>query len=124
MKEDALDQQLRDGLSELDEHWSFCLEEELTGHTAALHKQVNDSLAQYFQNLKAVADDNSKNVILSSIKQLFQSLDEVNRSSGGGLLETDEREIIVPLVVEAAELCGLDVGDFEDEDPTYEFRTF
>jgi len=40
------------------------------------------------------------------------------------LLETDERDLLVPVITDAAIAAGLDASKFEHGDPTLEFRTF
>jgi hypothetical protein len=37
-------------------------------------------------------------------------------------METDERELLVPIILEAATVAGLNLDEFESSDPTLQFR--
>jgi hypothetical protein len=62
--------------------------------------------------------------ILHAMQALFTRLDEINEAAGSCLLETDERELLVPIILEGAEAAGLDLMAFEEGDPTLMFRNF
>ena len=108
----------------LAEHWEDCLEAKLEGHNRASHQQVNAAIARYFYGLKQLGSEGNKVKILETMRGLFEELDRINEDAGGGLLETDERELLVPVIIQAAETAGLDVDEFEDGDPTFAFRNF
>jgi hypothetical protein len=111
MKNEELDKLLSEAQSILSEHWAHCLESELEGH-------------KYFEALKALPEAASSTAIMEVIKRLFVNLDQLNSASDGALLETDEREILVPIVSSAAKVAGLPIHEFDNSDPTFEFRNF
>jgi hypothetical protein len=43
---------------------------------------------------------------------------------GGGLLKTDERELLCTPINNAAEAAGLRLDEFENCDPTFLYRNF
>lgn len=111
-------------LADIRSHWSDCLAAGLENHSAEAHSAVDQCLFAYFQELKCDASSSNKTRILAAMRGLFSRLDEIAERFGCGLLETDERELIVPLVLEAAEVAGLNLSQFPDADPTIAFRTF
>ena len=48
----------------------------------------------------------------------------INARADGGLLETDERELLVTVIIDAAAAAGLEIPEFEHGDPTFQFRNF
>ncbi len=124
MRNETLDRILAAAKPGLAAHWSSCIEHGLTGFSLAATGQVDGCIEAYFKRLKALPEPAAKPAILEEIKALFGALDRVNAGAGGGLLETDERELLVPLVIDAAVAAGLDPAGFEDGDPTLAFRTF
>ena len=124
MRNEELDRILAAAKPRLAAHWSACIEHGLAGFSLAAAEQVDQRIAAYFTALKALPDPAAKSAILEEIKTLFGALDQVNAAAGGGLLETDERELLVPLIIEAATAAGLDAAEFEGGDPTFEFRNF
>jgi hypothetical protein len=88
-----------------------------TGRVDVLHETV-------FERLKALPDPAPTTAIIAEIETLFRELGEVSASCDGRLLETDERELLVPIIIEAASAAGLNTEDFQADDPTFEFRTF
>jgi hypothetical protein len=61
--------------------------------------------------------------VLAELQRLHAGLDEVNAAADDGLLETDERELLVPLFISAAEVMGVDPAEHDGE-PGGEFRNF
>ena len=57
------------------------------------------------------------------MKQLYAVLERINADAEHALLETDERELLVPLFIAAAEACGVDPQDYDGE-PGGEYRDF
>src|SRR5215467_2048586 len=119
-----LDQVLAEAKPRIAQHWSFFMEAGLSGFTPTTVARVDELIDTYFERLKALPDGASRTAILREIETLFRRLDEVNASCDGALLETDERELLVPIIIEAASAAGLSVGEFEHNDPTLEFRNF
>ncbi len=54
----------------------------------------------------------------------MRTLNAINDDAGGGVLETGERELLVPMMNDAVRLMGIDVSQFEDGDPTGAWREF
>jgi hypothetical protein len=106
------------------EHWAGCLEAGLPDHSAAAHAAVDEYFQAYFEQLRALPEPADKAAIMKVLKTLFANLDGVMTEYGGGLLETDERELLCPPIIEAAEIAGLLLSEFEYGDPTLEFREF
>jgi len=103
-------------------HWSRCIQAGLSGFAPSSVQRVDDALAEYFA---AVDRPGIKQVeTLHVMQSLFARLDEINGAAGGSLLETDERELLVPIILDAAEAAGLDLTAFEDGDPTLIYRNF
>jgi hypothetical protein len=124
MKNEELDKLLSEAQSILSEHWAHCLESELEGHSTHAHCEVDNLVQKYFEALKALPEAASSTAIMEVIKRLFVNLDQLNSASDGALLETDEREILVPIVSSAAKVAGLPIHEFDNSDPTFEFRNF
>ncbi len=124
MRNEQLDRILAVAKPGLAAHWSSCIEHGLSGFSSAATDQVDNCIEAYFARLKALPEPAGQPAVLEEIKTLFAALDRVNQAAGGGLLETDERELLVPLVIDAAAAAGLDAAAFEDGDPTFAFRNF
>jgi hypothetical protein len=105
-------------------HWASCIEAGLGGFSAMVTARVDGHIETYFEKLKALPDGAPASMILGEIEALFRGLSEVNAVCGGGLLETDERELLVPIIIEAAAAAGLNTEEVEDGDPTLAFRAF
>jgi len=117
----ALDRLLSEAGPAIAAHWESC-------HAAGLSTpeatgQVDACLASFFARLKALPAGSAEPAVLAELKRLYAALDEVNASAGDGLLETDERELLVPLIVSAAEVMGVD-PDAHDGEPGGEYRNF
>ncbi len=106
------------------QHWDACLKAKLSGHTPARQMKVDQALEAYVAALGGLKGGSPKDGILAAMKSLFETLDEVNEDAGGGLLETDERELLVPVLTDAAVAAGLNLSEFKDGDPTFQFRNF
>lgn len=118
-----LDELLASAAAEIQEHWESCRESGLTGHTQEAADQVDGQILAFFSHLKALPDPAEEAAVLDALRQLYEALDAINEDTDGNLLETDERELLVPLFIEAAEICGVDPEDHDGE-PGGEFRTF
>ena len=104
--------------------WTSCRDSGLEGHGPELTGKVDQALAGYVDALGAFPGKPGKDAILGIMKDLFEQLDELNDEADGALLETDERELLVPVIIEAAVAAGLELKEFPDGDPTGEFRNF
>ena len=105
-------------------HWLSCIEARLHGHTPTLIGRVDAALKGYVVKLSAMKHPASKAAILAAMKSLFLRLDKINAACGGALLETDERELLVTVIIDAAAAAGLEISEFEHGDPTFQFRNF
>ena len=85
---------------------------------------MDELIATYFARLKALPNEAQPTAVLSELEALFRRLDEVNATCDQGLLETDERELLVPIIIDAASAAGLDAAGFDGGDPTLQFRNF
>jgi hypothetical protein len=98
-------------------HWATF--SEFTRESPALTERVDEALEKY---CAAISDLNKgpalKGAILAAIKTLFEELDEIDEQADEELLSTDERDLLVPVVIDAASAAGLDVSEFEGRDPT------
>lgn len=56
------------------------------------------------------------------VKQTVQALNDLNKAAGGSLIETDQREEIVPLIIEIAAQAGYVSKDPRNEDITEVWR--
>ena len=117
----AVEKVLSDAKPDIAEFWKSCRESGLEGHTPELTGKVDRALEDY---VRALTKGGGKAPIMAALKTLFAALDRINEEAEGSLLETDERELLVPVIIDAAAAAGLDVSDFPDGDPTGEFRNF
>ncbi len=118
-----LDEILAEAAPEIQEHWEECREAGLSGHTKEASDKVDGQILAYFARLKALPDPAAEADVLDAMRQLYEALDEINDEADGGLLETDERELLVGLFIDAAEACGVDPQDHDGE-PGGEWRNF
>jgi len=103
-------------------HWATCLEFNLADHSTEAHAAVDRAVEDYFEHVASLPADQVS--IVSAMKALFSKLDEISHRFGSGLLETDERELIVTPVLDAASGAGLDLTRYPGGDPTLPFRNF
>ena len=106
-------------------HWASCLKWGAEcGHSIAAHSAVDKYLQRYFEQLKALPDPADKAAIMDVLQTLFANLEGIMSEFGGGLLETDERELLCGPIIDAAEAAGLVLSEFEYGDPTLQYRNF
>lgn len=105
-------------------HWAGTLAAKLPEHTKARTAKVDAALELYFKTISRADVLGKRAKILAAMKTLFATLDEINEEADGGLLETDERELLVPVIIDGAAAAGLDPQEFEGGDPTGPFRNF
>lgn len=108
----------------LGDHWAACLESGLEGHTSDRHTRVFQILTAFIDRLKNLSAMPDQSEIMKEVEAVCSQLNRVNDDAGGQLLETDERELIVPLILSAATVVGLDCTRFENGDPTFDYRDF
>jgi hypothetical protein len=110
--------------AQLRAHWADCLEYNLADHSPEAHALVDQAVDAYFARLTSLGYPADEASIVAAIKALFATLTGLSQRFGSGLLETDERELIVTQVLEGASEAGLDLTRFPDSDPTLQFRNF
>lgn len=109
---------------ELEGYWSHALGE-LETHTKQSLSQILEILREFAQRAeRLLASPDVKVEFDALVAEIFQSLHALNEAYGEGLLETDEREIVVPLFDEVAKALGLDPNDYEHGDVTIAVRDF
>ena len=113
-----LDLILAQAMPEIEAHWQNCREFGLEDMTEATTDAINAAIGRYFERLKALSDHPTDAQILSEMKSLY---DELNPFEG--TLETDERELLVPVFIDAAVACGIDPQNYDGE-PGGEYRDF
>lgn len=101
---------------EVRRHWQSCQEAGLP-HTEANLTAMCASFETFARALDAKAPP------LEEIRKLYAALDKLNETYGDGLLETDERELLVTWIIEAAEQAGINPADHDGE-PGSEWRNF
>lgn len=124
MRNEKLDLILAVARPRIAEHWSGCLEAVLRGYTPATVARLDELIDSYFAELKALPDGAPSAEILLCIETFFSRVDQLVAAVGIEFLETDDREVLVPIITEAASAAGLDTEKFEDCDPTLRFRHF
>jgi len=117
----ALDRLLSEASPAIAAHWASCHAAGLS--TPEATAKVDACLASYFARLKALPAGSPEPLVMAELKRLYAALDEVNASADDGLLETDERELLVPLIVSAAEVMGVD-PEAHGGEPGGEYRNF
>ena len=124
MNKKALTDYLANAKPEIAKHWASCVEAGLDGFTPETTGEVDRLIEVYFETLAELPDPAPHNDIMAAMSRLFAKLDDVNATVDESLLETDERELLVPIIIEGAKLAGLDMSKFPDGDPTGEIRNF
>ena len=120
-----LDYILAEARPRIAEHWSSSIQAGLYGFTPTAVARVDELIRHVLSKAQSSSpDDAPATAILRGIETLFTGLGEVNASCDGELLATDERELLVPIIVGAASAAGLNTEEFEGGDPTLEFRSF
>ena len=61
----------------------------------------------YIDNLISLNGDSNRAKILDCVKNVVLALNELNMKVGGSLIETDQREDLVPFITDAAVEAGL-----------------
>jgi hypothetical protein len=115
---------LADARRRIARHRLTRIEAGLSGHSPLLIGRVDAALKQYVVRLGKLKHPASRRAVLAAMKTPFQRLDKVNADAQGSLLETDERELLVPVIIGSAAAAGLDPAGVEHHDPTFAFRNF
>lgn len=106
------------------DHWARCREAGLPHDPSNLAAVVR-AFERFFSVMETIpAPRGDRARALEAIAALYADLDAINETVDGGLLETDERELLVPFVIDATRATGLDPADFPDGEPGGEHRNF
>lgn len=84
--------------------------------------EVRDVIERYFDALDALAaqrEPASQEALLAAVDRVTADLNDLNAKHDDAVLETEERETLVPLLVRAAHAAGLD--EEHDDLPEREF---
>lgn len=102
------------------ERWRESLEEGDTRFTLEGIEAVASTLVRFERG--ALSARRSQEVLRKLLRETVLELDRLGGSEGvhGCFLETDEREELVPYLLDVVVRCGLDLGD--DTDPTDAYR--
>jgi hypothetical protein len=120
----GLDRLLADARQQLAHHWPNDSATGMSKDDLLRTFRVGYALETYAKQLKRLPYAPEGAAILEAMQMLFARLAQINAETQNRLLETDERELLIPLIVTAAEIAGLNPTEFPDGDPTAAFRTF
>ncbi len=84
-------------------------------HIDKCEKILND----YIDSLISLEEPKSDKEILKCVKKVVEQLNKLNEKCEFALIETDQREELVPFIQKAAEIAGIASGD---DDVTGEWR--
>lgn len=104
----------------ISKHWDHCEAHGLP-HNETNKRQVQAALAAYYDDLGQLAGSGDRSALEDVLKRLYAELDTIDLDS---ILETDERELLVPLIIEGVEAAGFDPDDWPDREPGGEYRNF
>ncbi|MCL1914518.1 MAG: hypothetical protein FWG10_11760 [Eubacteriaceae bacterium] len=90
------------------------------GYTQADIDECCRILDNYIDELIALSSNPSAGKIMESVRNVVLALNKLTENSP--LIETDQREYLVPFIIEAAKTAGLEVKTLPDDDITYEWR--
>ncbi|MGL4490860.1 MAG: hypothetical protein ACRCU5_15580 [Rhizobiaceae bacterium] len=108
-------------VSEIATHWFRC-EESGLDHTISNRDEVLAAFVKYTKHLKSTPFGDAPKAI-EGIRILYSELNLINEEHDLGLLETDERELLVPIIIELAAAAGVNPDDYDGE-PGSEYRDF
>ena len=104
-------------------HWQRCEKANL-GRTSENCDQVLSAFDTYFRQMEKLIGVKDKVALREPLRSIYARLGEINAANGDVLLETDERELLVPFIVDAVAVAGFDLNEFPDREPGGEFRDF
>ncbi len=112
-----LDALLEDAEQSIAAHWERCRDSGVAGATLEATGCVDARIRAYFTALKALPPRAPEGRILEALTRLFDDLMRLDEETGGGLLEDAERDLLQPLILNAAEAAGLDPYKFPRREP-------
>jgi hypothetical protein len=112
-----LDALLEDAELSIAAHWERCRDSGVEGATQAATDRVDARIQAYFQALKALPAGAQEETIVAVLRSLYDDLMRIDAETGGAFLEEAERDLLEPLVLNAAEAAGLDRNKFPRREP-------
>jgi hypothetical protein len=112
-----LDRLLADAEPSIAAHWERCRTSGVDGATRAATDRVDARLLAYFEALKALPPQAAEAEIVAALRSLYDDLMRIDQETGGAFLEDAERDLLDPLVLNAAEAAGLDPHRFPRRQP-------
>lgn len=99
-------------------HWERCRANGVPGATNAETDLIDARIVEYFDALKALPSAATQSAIIEPLTALYNDLMRLELDAGGGLLEEAEKELLLPLILNAAEAAGLDPHNFLCREPS------
>ncbi|MDJ0613672.1 MAG: hypothetical protein QNJ29_08320 [Rhizobiaceae bacterium] len=99
-------------------------EDGMDRYTDTIITTICEEIDEYSNRIQKITSQAMNKTILTEIERIIGRLNNLNAANNGDILETDERELLVPIINGIAEDAGLDLDNFEDGDPTLAFRKF
>ncbi|WP_457798949.1 hypothetical protein [Methylocystis sp. S23] len=112
-----LDDLLEDAEQSIAAHWERCRDSGVAGATQEATDRVDARIRSYFLVLKALPASAPDEKIVAALRNLYDDLMRIDHETGGGFLEEAERDLLEPLVLNAAEAAGLDPNKFLRREP-------
>ena len=98
-------------------HWERCRDSGVDGATQEATDRVDARIRDYFAALKTLPPGVADDAIIGAIRGLYDDLMRIDAETGGGFLEDAERDLLDPLILNAAEAAGLDTHKFPRREP-------
>jgi hypothetical protein len=108
---------LEDAEHSIAAHWERCRDSGVAGASPEATARVDARIRSYFEALKALPPRAPEASVLAAIAGLFDDLMRLDAETGGALLEEAERDLLLPLILNAAEAAGLDPHKFPRREP-------
>jgi hypothetical protein len=109
---------LEDAEHSIAAHWERCRDSGLPGATKDATDLIDSRISKYFDELKGLPPAAPESGIIAALSSLYDDLMRLDHETGGGLLEEAERDLLLPLILNAAEAAGLDPHKFPSREPT------
>jgi hypothetical protein len=114
----ALDRLLADAQPSIAAHWERCLASGVAGATQDAADRIDARVSAYFEALKTLPPGAPEEGIVAALRSLYDDLMRIDQETGGAFLEDAERDLLDPLLLNAAEVAGLDPHRFPRRQPT------
>lgn len=99
-------------------HWERCRDSGVDGATQEATDRVDARIRDYFAALRAMPAAAREEDLIAAVKSLYDDLMRIDHETGGAFLEDAERDLLDPLILNAAEAAGLDTHKFLRRQPT------